>query len=201
MWPSADAGRTQIQELVERGGVDVVIESAAPGPPGPAADASGFRGIRCALAMHDAVAAEREGRGPEKLRQVLEASLYVTDLDAAEIFYASVLGLTLHSRLEGRHVFFRCGSQMVLLFNPEATTDPDPAPRGLGAHGAHGPGHLAFGVEAREIDIWRAHLESHGIEIEQEVEWGGSRGRSIYFRDPDGNSLEFATAALWGLDR
>ncbi len=30
--PSADGGRAQILELVERGGVDVVIESAAPGP-------------------------------------------------------------------------------------------------------------------------------------------------------------------------
>jgi len=151
--------------------------------------------------VHDAVAVRKEGLRPKKLSQVLESSLYVSDLAAAEAFYGVVLRLPLHSRLEGRHAFFRCGDQMVLLFNPEATADPDLTPRGLGSHGAHGPGHLAFRVEAPEIDIWRAHLESHGIEIEQEVEWGGSRGRSIYFRDPDGNSLEFATAALWGLDR
>ena len=37
-----------------------------------------------------------------------------------------------------------------------------------------------------------------GVGIEQEIDWGGRRGRSIYFRDSDGNSLEFATAALWG---
>ena len=66
----------------------------------------------------------RRGRLPEKLSKVLESSLYVSDLDAAEAFYAEVLGLTLHSKLEGRHVFFRCGNQMVLLFNPEATADP-----------------------------------------------------------------------------
>ena len=151
--------------------------------------------------MQDAFATEQEGGRPKKLGRVLESSLYVADLEAAQVFYSEVLGLTLHSKLEGRHVFFRCGSQMVLLFNPEATADPDLTPRGLGSHGAHGPGHLAFKVERSEIATWRAHLESHGIEIEQEVEWGGSRGRSIYFRDPDGNSLEFATAALWGLDR
>ena len=134
-----------------------------------------------------------------KLDTVLEACLYVGDLDAAEHFYTDVLGLTLHSKLEGRHVFFRCGSQMVLLFNPEATSDPDLTPRGLGLHGSHGAGHLAFGVTEDEIDPWRAHLESHGVSVEQEIDWGGSRGRSIYFRDPEGNSLEFATSALWGL--
>lgn len=130
---------------------------------------------------------------------VLEACLYVDDLDAAEDFYTEILGLTLHSKLEGRHVFFRCGNQMVLLFNPDATADPALTPRGLGLHGSHGPGHLAFGVPEDEIDLWRARLESHGVPVEQEIDWGGSRGRSIYFRDPDGNSLEFATSALWGL--
>ena len=144
-------------------------------------------------ASRDAAPATR----PRGLDHVLEACLYVDDLEAAEVFYTGVLGLTLHSKLEGRHVFFRCGQQMVLLFNPEATADPELTPRGLGSHGAHGPGHLAFGVNADEIDVWRAHLESHGVEIEQEIDWGGSRGRSIYFRDPDGNSLEFATSALW----
>lgn len=130
---------------------------------------------------------------------VLEACLYVDDLDAAETFYTQILGLTLHSKLEGRHVFFRCGNQMVLVFNPEATADPDSAERPLGSHGSHGPGHLAFGVSEDEIDLWRARLESLGVPIEQEIDWGGTRGRSIYFRDPDGNSLEFATPALWGV--
>ena len=142
----------------------------------------------------------RRGSLPEKLSKVLESSLYVSDLTVAEAFYTEVLGLTLHSKLEGRHVFFRCGNQMVLLFNPEATADPDLISRGLGAHGARGPGHLAFGVDENEIDGWRSRLQNHGVEIEHEVEWGGSRGRSLYFRDPDGNSLEVATPALWGLD-
>ncbi len=136
---------------------------------------------------------------PRELDFVLEACLYVDDLEAAEAFYTEILGLSLHSRLEGRHVFFRCGSQMVLLFNPEATADPDSTERALGSHGSHGPGHLAFGVTDDEIDLWRTRLESHGVPVEQEVDWGGSRGRSIYFRDPDGNSLELATSALWGL--
>ena len=150
--------------------------------------------------MHRAAAEGPEGHRPREPDCVLEACLYVDDLAAAEEFYGGVLGLTLHSKLEGRHVFFRCGNQMVLLFNPEATANPDLSLRGLGAHGAHGAGHLAFGVGEDEIDSWRMYLQNHGVEIEHEVEWGGERGRSLYFRDPDGNSLEVATPGLWGLD-
>ena len=149
--------------------------------------------------MGEAPAGTTPATRPRQLDHILEASLYVSDLQVAEVFYTEVLGLTFHSKLEGRHVFFRCGEQMVLLFNPVATADPELTPRGLGLHGAHGPGHLAFGVTEDEIDVWRAHLECHGVEIEQEIDWGGRRGRSIYFRDPAGNSLEFATSALWGL--
>ena len=34
--------------------------------------------------------------------------------------------------------------------------------------------------------------------IEQEVDWPRG-GRSFYFRDPAGNSLELATPRIWGL--
>lgn len=150
--------------------------------------------------MQSAAAERPEEHRPRGLDSVLEACLYVDELEAAEAFYAGVLGLTVHAKLETRHVFFRCGNQMVLLFKPEATADPNLSLRGLGAHGAHGPGHLAFGVSDEELERWRAHLQGHGVEIEQEIDWGGDKGRSIYFRDPAGNSLEFATPALWGLD-
>ena len=56
-----------------------------------------------------------------RVAEVLESALYVEDLTAAEQFYTKVLGLTFYSKLEGRHVFLRCGQRMVLLFNAEAT--------------------------------------------------------------------------------
>ena len=42
------------------------------------------------------------------------------------------------------------------------------------------------------------HVAAHGVGIESTVEWPQG-GRSIYFRDPAGNSLEFAEARIWGL--
>jgi catechol 2,3-dioxygenase-like lactoylglutathione lyase family enzyme len=54
--------------------------------------------------------------------RVLEACLYATDLEAAERFYMQVLDLERYSSVPGRHVFFRCGDGMFLVFNAERTS-------------------------------------------------------------------------------
>jgi catechol 2,3-dioxygenase-like lactoylglutathione lyase family enzyme len=133
--------------------------------------------------------------------RVLESCLYATDLDAAERFYAEVIGLEKHAREEGRHVFFRCAEGMVLIFNPEHTSTVRTAIAGsdLPLHGTRGPGHLAFAVHQSDIPAWRAHLERSGVEIESEVRWPQG-GTSLYVRDPAGNSIELASPAIWGLE-
>ena len=42
------------------------------------------------------------------------------------------------------------------------------------------------------------NYKSAGVDIETEVEWPGG-GRSIYVRDPAGNSVELASSTIWGL--
>jgi catechol 2,3-dioxygenase-like lactoylglutathione lyase family enzyme len=82
---------------------------------------------------------------------------------------------------------------MLLLFDPKATSrSADPIP----AHGASGPGHLAFSVD--DLEGWPHRLREHGVAIESDVRWPGG-GRSIYVRDPAGNSVEFTTPAIWNL--
>ena len=131
---------------------------------------------------------------------ILETVLYASDLDAAERFYRDVLGLEPFSKSPGRQLFYRCGNQVFLVFNPEATSKP-PAANALPVppHGAVGPGHVCFRAQAAEIEAWRKHLESHGVAIEADFQWPGG-GRSIYFRDPAGNCLEFAEPRIWGLE-
>jgi catechol 2,3-dioxygenase-like lactoylglutathione lyase family enzyme len=131
--------------------------------------------------------------------QVLETALYAGDLDAAEAFYGGVLGLEKITRAGSRHVFYRCGPGVLLIFNPDETeihykVGQLPVP----PHGARGPGHLCFRAEAAELDDWRARLEAAGVTIESDMEWPQG-GRSIYFRDPAGNSLEFTEARIWGI--
>ncbi len=111
---------------------------------------------------------------------ILETCLYATDLAAAERFYSGVLGLAVHAKVPGRHVFFRCGGQMLLIFAPAETIKPPKpdAPVPMLPHGAVGPGHLCFAASAAEIDAWRERLKAAGVSIELEYVWPGG-GRSI----------------------
>lgn len=130
---------------------------------------------------------------------ILETILYAENLAAAERFYGEVLGLELVAKAEGRQVFYRCGGAMLLIFNPAVTRVAGTAGRlPIPVHGATGSGHLCFRASAWEIATWRAHLGAHGIAIEADFEWPGG-GHSLYFRDPAGNSIEFAEPRIWGL--
>jgi len=136
-----------------------------------------------------------------RVRGVIETTLSCIDLDVAERFYTKVLGFEVFAKEEGRHLFFRCGDAMLLLFNPEHTSAVVTAVDGvpIPLHGTTGAGHVAFRAAEAEIDLWKRRLAAHGVEIESEVHWPEG-GRSFYFRDPAGNSLEFITPLTWGLD-
>ncbi len=136
--------------------------------------------------------------GAPPILGTLESALYAGDLEAAEAFYAGILGLPVVVRQDGRHVFFRTGGSILLVFDPAATARPAPpgARLPVPAHGAHGPGHFCFSVAAEALDGWRSHLEEAGVAIEADFRWPNG-ARSIYVRDPAGNSVEFAEPTLW----
>lgn len=131
--------------------------------------------------------------------RILETALYAADLDAAEAFYGGLLGLERVARAKDRHVFFRCGPAMLLVFNPAETARPAGGPLPVPSHGASGAGHVAFAATGAELDALAARLPAAGVPIEAEVRWPGSGARSLYVRDPAGNSVEFAEPRLWGL--
>lgn len=132
---------------------------------------------------------------------VLESCLYARDLEAAERFYATVLGLVLLTREPERHCFFRCGNAMVLIFDDRATSKTAGTVDGVAIppHGAQGPGHIAFRVFETQLPVWRERLTAAGVPVEAEVSWPHG-GHSLYVRDPAGNSVELATPGVWALD-
>ncbi len=135
---------------------------------------------------------------PPLHKGILEVALYAEDLDAAADFWSRVIGLTEISRKAGRHVFFHAGQQILLIFDPRATEVPLMAgsPLPVPPHGSRGAGHICLAAPAQELDGWRAHLERMGVEIEADFIWLQG-GRSLYFRDPAGNSIEIADPAIW----
>jgi len=126
--------------------------------------------------------------------RLLESCLYAEDLDSMEDFYERVLGLKLFAREEGRHVFFRIADAMLLIFNPIDSEIKDSPP----PHGQRGAGHLALDADESELDDWHRRLSDANVAIELDHLWAQG-GRSIYFRDPAGNSIEISTARIWGM--
>ncbi|NLR98743.1 glyoxalase/bleomycin resistance/extradiol dioxygenase family protein [Rhizobium sp. P38BS-XIX] len=133
------------------------------------------------------------------LTGVLETALYADDLDAAEAFYGGILGLQKISRGGDRHVFYRCGPGVLLIFNSEETVKPhDPGALPVPPHGTKGHGHVCFRLDNDDIEGMARKLKAAGVDIEADFHWPNG-GRSIYFRDPAGNSLECAEPRIWGL--
>lgn len=134
---------------------------------------------------------------PTGISGILEAAVYVDDLDAAQDFYGGLLGLEVITRVEGRHVFFRCGPAVLLAFVAAATrVPPEPDALPVPPHGAEGPGHVCFAVPGPALGALRDRLQAEGVEIESDFRWPHGP-RSVYVRDPAGNSVEFAEPALW----
>jgi catechol 2,3-dioxygenase-like lactoylglutathione lyase family enzyme len=132
--------------------------------------------------------------------RILETALYAADLDAAEGFYGGVLGLPRVTRAGNRHAFFRLADTMLLVFNPaETVRAPSDAALPVPPHGATGPGHVAFAADAAALERWRERLEAAGVAIEADFRWPNG-ARSIYVRDPAGNSVEFTEPGLWDFD-
>jgi len=135
-----------------------------------------------------------------RVERVLETALYVEDVNRAVEFYQRVLGLSVLAksgepeRLAAMDVG---GKHVLLLFKSGETWKDVNLPGGrIPGFDGKGNGHTAFPIDASEWETWEKQLAANGIAIESTVEWERG-GRSLYFRDPDGNLLELATPGVW----
>ena|SRR6185295_5939136 len=112
------------------------------------------------------------------IRGVYEVAIKVRDLARAETFYRQVLGLAVGLRNdERRRVFLRAGGQAGMIVLIE---DPGDWPTQ----------HLAFTVDAADIDAAAAALRSAGVKVDGPVTHDWMPAKSAYFSDPDGHELE-----------
>jgi catechol-2,3-dioxygenase len=132
-----------------------------------------------------------------RINHVLETSLYVDDLGRSRDFYARVCGFAVMFEDDRMCAMEVPGAQVLLLFRHGMTDAPAPVPGGtIPPHHGRGALHLAFGIPVRELGAWERHLAGLDIPVESRVAWPAG-GTSLYFRDPDGHSLEVATPGLW----
>ena len=133
---------------------------------------------------------------PPSIKRVLETVLYCADLAQTATFYSTLLNIA--PMLSGdRLVALNAGGGTVLLLFQRGNSGALETAGGLvPGHDGSGPVHIAFAIDASELSAWESHLAHLGIEIESRVRWERG-GTSLYFRDPDGRSVELATPGLW----
>jgi catechol 2,3-dioxygenase-like lactoylglutathione lyase family enzyme len=112
------------------------------------------------------------------IRGIYEVALRVKDLVKAEAFYRDVLGLEVGLRDARRPwLFLRAGSQAGMLVLQED-------------QGEWPTQHLAFTVDASDIERAAAALREHGVTVRGPVFHAWMPATSVYFTDPDGHQLE-----------
>jgi len=128
---------------------------------------------------------------------VVETALYFDDLAAATAFYRDVLRLRVMSAGDRLVALDAGGETVLLLFRRGATTQGLRWPGGwIPPHDGAGPLHLALGVALEDLEEWSRWLGHHGVAIESDVRWDRG-GRSLYFRDPEGHSVELVSPGTW----
>ncbi len=105
------------------------------------------------------------------------ATVYITDMDAAIGFYTTVLGMTVTSRYGGHWATLEAGGFTVGL-HPEDAKQPGP-----GTHGA-----IMVGLNVDGIEAARERLREGGAKDVGEVVRGDG-GSFVHFHDLDGNAL------------
>ncbi len=117
---------------------------------------------------------------------VSELVLEVLDLDAAERFYAGVLGFPVVLRWTHRDaIWVMAGTgTRIGLWRPQ-----------VGIAKGRGGVHVHFALHIADSDFEAAieRLRSHGYEPEVVRFDDPDRGRALYVTDPDGNVVEFWT--------
>ncbi len=137
---------------------------------------------------------------PPMVSRILETSLYVEDLGRSQEFYTRIFGFDVLLRDDRMCALAVPGRQVLLLFKLGGSIQASDTPFGsIPPHDGSGTQHLCFSVSHRGLEEWQAHLAACGIVVESRLDWSKG-GSSIYFRDPDGHSLEVGTPGLWQND-
>jgi catechol 2,3-dioxygenase-like lactoylglutathione lyase family enzyme len=155
-----------------------------------------------------------------ELRGINHLALVCSDMERTVDFYSNVLGMPLVKTIDlpngmGQHFFFDIGNgdSLAFFWFPNA---PQKAPGIASPEGIPGIGgeivtahasmnHVAFDVPAEKMEEYRERLVAKGVTVSMVINHDNSPRqisrewtddvfvRSMYFMDPDGILLEFAS--------
>lgn len=120
----------------------------------------------------------------KSIRFLAELGLRVNDLATTTAFYRDVVGLEVFDEGPG-YVFFRVAEgieghpQLLVLFDRGVNLSPATSTLD----------HFAFVIDLDDHEHERRRLEASGLEVS--VRFPGFHWRSLFFSDPEGNTVEF----------
>ena len=124
--------------------------------------------------------ADPEARRPSSVA-LQHVALSVSDRSACERFYCEVLGMRVLWRPDDQNVYLTSGNDNLALHQ---TPGKKPAAR-------ERLDHIGFAVEAADaVDAWHDFLLDHGIPIVAPPRTHRDGTRSLYCKDPDGNTVQ-----------
>ncbi len=128
---------------------------------------------------------------------IVETALHVEDVARSMAFYDRLFGFPKMVHDDRFCAYNASGHSVFLLFKKGGTPQPIRMPGGMiPPHDGSGRLHMAFAIPADSLESWIARLRECGVPIESTVKWEEG-GTSLYFRDPDGHSIELATPGIW----
>jgi catechol 2,3-dioxygenase-like lactoylglutathione lyase family enzyme len=118
-------------------------------------------------------------------------ALNARDLDAMKRFYVDLLGFAVEWEPDPDNVYLSSGIDNLALHRAVGVKE---AAANAGGADLRCPGaldHLGLIVRnADDVDRWAAFLESHGVALKAQPKTHRDGARSLYFQDPDGNSVQ-----------
>jgi catechol 2,3-dioxygenase-like lactoylglutathione lyase family enzyme len=118
-------------------------------------------------------------------------ALNARDLDAMKRFYVDLLGFAVEWEPDPDNVYLSSGIDNLALHRAAGVKE---AAANAGGADLRCPGaldHLGLIVRnADDVDRWAAFLESHGVALKAQPKTHRDGARSLYFQDPDGNSVQ-----------
>ena len=128
------------------------------------------------------------------IKGVAHFSIPVSDVDRSVKFYTEMVGFKFFGQRPDKGItFLDAGGVCVLLIKK-----PDPITKGTpeSSDGVH----HAFIIDAAEYPAAVSTLRAKGVDVffEEDRRDGVIDGPRAYFRDPDGNTLEFIDRTAYG---
>jgi catechol 2,3-dioxygenase-like lactoylglutathione lyase family enzyme len=112
-------------------------------------------------------------------------ALHARDLDAMKRFYIDVLGFAVEWEPDPDNVYLSSGIDNLALHRAAA------APAGPTVRANQALDHLGLIVRSPDdVDRWASFLESRGVTLAAKPKTHRDGARSLYFSDPDGNTIQ-----------